>query len=69
MPRSLSVLLEGGPDGIPRILNVLVDRFEDHIKVAYRNGYEHFEFANEFAAISDERLPVYRWVYRTAIAE
>jgi hypothetical protein len=62
------VILSGGPDGLPRIWPRPDDAAEQ-VKIRRANGYEHFEFAGEYAEHDGERLPVYRWCYRTYIAE
>ncbi|WP_370149225.1 DUF5988 family protein [Streptacidiphilus sp. EB129] len=63
------VLLRGGPDDLPQIWEVSAYGADDRIKVPRLNGYEHFEFFHEFEEIGGMNMPVYRWSYRTAIAE
>ncbi|MFJ2271951.1 DUF5988 family protein [Streptomyces sp. NPDC087228] len=69
MPRPIRVMLSGGPDGSPLTWGVESLEDEKRVTVPHRNGYEHFEFADHYAKFSGEWLPVYRWIYRTYIAE
>ncbi|MCU7827360.1 hypothetical protein KSNIM_38175 [Kitasatospora sp. DSM 101779] len=63
------VLLRGGPSDIPEIHEVETDVIEDRLKIPRGNGYEHFEFTRRFQDVGDVLIPVYRWSYRTAVAE
>ncbi|MFI8854777.1 DUF5988 family protein [Streptomyces sp. NPDC053499] len=65
----LRVVLKGGPDSIPRIVEVAPGEEEPQVKVLRGNGYEHFEFTREYEEHDGQELPVYRWCYRTFIAE
>ncbi|MEV8099755.1 DUF5988 family protein [Streptomyces sp. TLI_235] len=65
----LLVFLSGGPSDIPEIREVESGAIEDRLKIPRGNGYEHFEFTQGFKDVGDALLPVYRWSYRTAIAE
>nr|WP_020496588.1 DUF5988 family protein [Sciscionella marina] len=37
--------------------------------VGYNSGREHFEETAETMLADGDRLPVYRWIYRTKTAE
>lgn len=39
------------------------------VKILHHNAYEHFEFTHEYCDLHGVTLPVYRWSYRTYIAE
>ncbi|MEV7381743.1 DUF5988 family protein [Streptomyces lydicus] len=41
----------------------------DPVRLVRGNGYERFEFYGEYAELDGEQVPVYRWHYRTTIAE
>jgi hypothetical protein len=60
------IILEGGPEGLPRSIGVSPhDLHEGRIKVAHRNGYEHFERVDEAGSAGS----TFRWAMRTRIAE
>jgi hypothetical protein len=60
------VVLADCPDqyGVP-----LSDEPHQAMKMLHGNGYERFEFSGEYAEVNGQEIPVYRWRYRTAIAE
>ena len=67
--RLILALLRGGPDGIPRVWEMPWGGIEAQIKIPRGNGYEHFEFSQEYADIGGQLMPVYLWSYRTVVAE
>ncbi|MGP4004171.1 DUF5988 family protein [Streptomyces sp. 8N706] len=69
MRQPVLVLLRGGPSDIPEIWEIPPGGTDGQVKIPRGSGYEHFEFAQEYAPIGDELMPVYRWCYRTFIAE
>ena len=69
MSRPAFVLLVGGPPGTPRVWTPPAEEDRDRVKVPLGNGYEHFEFADEYAEFGGDQIPVYRWCHRTFIAE
>ncbi|MFD9603670.1 DUF5988 family protein [Streptomyces sp. NPDC059970] len=69
MPQTIRVILSGGPEGSPPTWEVKSLDSETRVAVPRWNGYEHFEFADHYAELDGELLPVYRWIYRTYIAE
>jgi hypothetical protein len=69
VPRLVVVLLRGGPDDLPRALEVPAHEVDDRLCIPRGNGYEHFEFTQEYDDFDGQPAPVYRWSYRTAIAE
>ncbi|MFE2499724.1 DUF5988 family protein [Streptomyces scopuliridis] len=69
MQQPIRVMLSGGPDGSPSTWEVESLESETRVRVLRGNGYEHFEFVNNYAECDGELLPVYRWRYRTYIAE
>jgi hypothetical protein len=62
------VLLRGGPCDAPQVVHAPAGA-GDPVKIAYGDGYEHYEFTGEYADIGEGPMPVYRWVYRTPGAE
>ncbi|MEU8509235.1 DUF5988 family protein [Streptomyces brevispora] len=69
MRKSIRVMLSGGPDGSPPTWEVESLESETRVRVLRGNGYEHFEFSNNYVECDGELLPVYAWSYRTYIAE
>jgi len=62
--RLIDAFLEGGPRDLPEAdRRQRVTASQVKVKIPYLDGYEHFERADDSAAI------VYRWVTRTRIAE
>ncbi|MFK0237742.1 DUF5988 family protein [Streptomyces vinaceus] len=61
--------LEGGPDDVPERY-AIPDADPDRLRVPRLGGYEHYEFTGTHRPNGDDGdLPVYRWIYRTRIAE
>jgi hypothetical protein len=69
MRKPIRVMLSGGPEGSPSTWEVESLESETRVRVLRGNGYEHFEFVNQYAEFDGEHLPVYRWCYHTYIAE
>lgn len=69
MPKPIRVMLSEGPEGSPSTWAVESLESEPRVRVLRGNGYEHFEFSDSHAEFDGELLPVYRWTYRTYIAE
>ncbi|WP_040815718.1 DUF5988 family protein [Nocardia concava] len=65
---SVKAFLEGGPEDLPSRI-VPVEPPGPEIKIAYRNGYEHFALTPRQAETAEGPLPVYQWFERTKIAE
>jgi hypothetical protein len=59
--QQVDVLLEGGPADLDDRIRIAPG--EERIAVPHLGGYEHFERDPESSR------PVYRWSYRTKIAE
>ncbi len=68
MVMSVKAFLEGGPEDLPSRI-VPVEPPGPEIKIAYRNGYEHFALTPRQAETAEGPLPVYQWFERTKIAE
>ncbi|MEU8918924.1 DUF5988 family protein [Streptomyces sp. Je 1-4] len=68
MAKRRMVILVDGPEGnaLPQHLH---DDAGDPIRLLRGNGYERFEFYGEYADLGGQQVPVYRWCYRTRIAE
>ncbi|MFF7300598.1 DUF5988 family protein [Streptomyces sp. NPDC008265] len=60
--------LEGGPAGTPERYSIPEDD-PVRLRVPRLNGYEHYEFNGTYRTVNADRLPVYRWIYTTHIAE
>ncbi|MFC5804786.1 DUF5988 family protein [Streptomyces formicae] len=69
MTASQLVLLQGGPDDLPQVWPLPPGGCGEPVKIPRYNAYEHFEFAHEHRTLDGESMPVYRWTYRTYIAE
>jgi Family of unknown function (DUF5988) len=72
----VKIMLSGGPvelatadPGIPVIRSVPVAEFEPTLKICYRAGYEHFVHDGEYQTIDGCEVAIFRWTYRTKIAE
>ncbi|MEU3921379.1 DUF5988 family protein [Streptomyces sp. NBC_00879] len=63
------VLLQGGPDDLPQLWAMPPGGYTEPVKILRHNAYEHFEFAHEYRTLHGETMAVYRWTYRTYIAE
>ena len=71
--KSVRIRLVGGPPDIPlqdRERTLQPEDLDDHVRVPYLAGYEHFFYAGADST-EDDRDPVrqYQWCYRTRIAE
>ncbi|GAA2046084.1 hypothetical protein GCM10009839_57890 [Catenulispora yoronensis] len=61
-----TVVVEGGPPGLAHAADSATFGGGERVKVPYLGGYEHYERVEE----ADGPGPlVYRWLYRTAVAE
>ncbi|MFD4138575.1 MULTISPECIES: DUF5988 family protein [unclassified Streptomyces] len=69
MYQSNLVLLQGGPDDLPQVWVLPPEGCGEPVKILRHNAYEHFEFTQEYRTLHGESIPVYRWTYRTYIAE
>ncbi|MFI0464399.1 MULTISPECIES: DUF5988 family protein [Saccharopolyspora] len=63
------VILEGGPVGIPTQVTAAEVDLAERIKIRRLNGYDHFERTEDYREVGDSNLPVFRWAYRTQVAE
>lgn len=61
-------VLVGGPSGLSDRIVPATPPGTD-IKIEFRGGYEHFEATPHLQETVDGPLRVYKWTYRTAIAE
>lgn len=69
MHQSGLVFLQGGPDDLPPVWAAPPGGCGEPVKILRHNAYEHFEFTHEYCDLHGVTLPVYRWSYRTYIAE
>jgi hypothetical protein len=76
MDELINVSLQGGPEAIPRTVQVEKSKLEDgKLKIEHLGGYEHFERAALDHGPDGKRNPdtgleeIFRWTLRTKIAE
>lgn len=74
MDELVDVLLQGGPEAIPRTIQVKKSELADgKLKIEHLGGYEHFERATGHNTDSDTHDPdlkeTFQWTLRTKIAE
>jgi hypothetical protein len=66
----VDIVLEGGPRDIPDAVRLRrAESAQYDIKVQHHGGYEHFARTSERSFMPGEPRVIYRWVYRTRIAE
>ncbi|RMI32444.1 DUF5988 family protein [Streptomyces triticirhizae] len=64
------VFLEGGPSSFPDDARVqFTTSLTEKIKHRFGSGYEHFRHEGDFTTVNGEKLAVFHWTDRTAIAE
>jgi hypothetical protein len=69
MEKLVRVKLVGGPEGTPAVWEVGSLEGEGRIRILFGNRYEHFEYAHCSVESDGRMIPVYRWSYRTYVAE
>ncbi len=77
MEELINISLQGGPESIPRTVQVEKSTLADgKLKIEHLGGYEHFERAaadhdpDGGMRVADRTLPeIFRWTLRTKIAE
>ncbi|RBQ17809.1 hypothetical protein DP939_23405 [Spongiactinospora rosea] len=66
----MRVFLQGGPDDLSQAARRCRAPADDpEVKVPRRNGYEHFCRTTEILIVDRCEFTVYRWSYRTCVAE
>lgn len=66
----VKIVLSGGPDGLGTTdISVPVAELDRTLKIRYRAGYEHFVHDGEYETVDGGEFAVFRWTYRTKIAE
>nr|AXL05415.1 hypothetical protein [uncultured bacterium] len=64
------IMLSGGPTELAAAdRDVPVAELGKPLKICYRAGYEHFVHDGEYRTIDGREVAVFRWTYRTKIAE
>jgi uncharacterized protein DUF5988 len=64
------VVLSGGPTGLAATdHSVPVAELGRKLKIRHLAGYEHFVHDGEFQSVDGADVAVFRWTYRTKIAE
>ncbi|WP_330181646.1 DUF5988 family protein [Nocardia sp. NBC_01503] len=58
-----------GPSGIPNYWTINAAATSLPVKVPRLSGYEHFDPTDSTVTLDGTSLPVFRWAYRTRIAE
>lgn len=67
---SVKIILRGGPDELAAAdRSVPVAELGQKLKIRYGVGYEHFVHDGECQLIDGREVAVFRWTYRTKIAE
>lgn len=68
--RKVKVILRGGPDELAAA-DVSISQAELHrtLKIGHLDGYEHFVLDGECRTVDGRDTAVFRWTYRTKIAE
>lgn len=66
--RPEDVLLDGGPAGVPPVWRT-DGALHTRVKVPSGAGQEHYEFSGDYREFDGRNLPVFRWAYRTRVAE
>jgi hypothetical protein len=76
MDELINVSLQGGPEAIPRTVQVEKSKLEDgKLKIEHLGGYEHFERAtsdhdpDRAHSAAPGLKEIFRWTLRTKIAE
>ncbi|MEV3915225.1 DUF5988 family protein [Streptomyces canus] len=66
----IKVLLVGGPSYFPDEERIqFTASLTEKIKHRFEAGYEHFVHEGDFTTLDNEKLAVFQWTARTAIAE
>ncbi|MFI7345948.1 DUF5988 family protein [Streptomyces sp. NPDC049936] len=64
-----NIFLAGGRD-IPDDQRMhQIETLADRVKLNVENRYEHFESTSEVRDVEGRSLRVYKWIYRTYVAE
>ncbi|MGW6235751.1 DUF5988 family protein [Streptomyces sp. NPDC055094] len=64
------VALRGGPPELPRLYRLPDDAADaSRVVVAFYGQHQRFEATAETELVNGQRVPVFRFVYSTAIAE
>ncbi|MFI1018347.1 DUF5988 family protein [Streptomyces sp. NPDC020965] len=71
MDETPNIVLEGGsPNFVPQQMRVCYTPDENaKFKLLLGNRYEHFQPVDERVVIDGRKLRVFRWSYRTYVAE
>ncbi|MFD4910592.1 DUF5988 family protein [Kitasatospora purpeofusca] len=64
-----AIVLTGGPDGLGRVHHVAGIEIPEKVTVAFHGQNVHFEPTGTVEQVEGSELPVFRFSYRTAIAE
>lgn len=66
----VKVMLSGGPIGLATAdRSVTAAELGRTLKICYRAGYEHFAHDGEYQTVDGCAVAIFRWMYRTKIAE
>lgn len=66
----VKIMLNGGPMDLSAAdRSVSTAELASTLKISYRAGYEHFVHDGEFRTVDGIEVAVFRWTYRTKIAE
>jgi len=69
MNQITAVLVGGRADFPEQFRTVTVATLDEKVAVEYAGHYERFAHTGEYAELGGRKVPVFSWIYRTAIAE
>ncbi|MEV4870364.1 DUF5988 family protein [Streptomyces syringium] len=65
----VTIVLTGGPNGLCRVQQLAETEVLEKFTVAFYGQHMHFERTGRFEMVDGRELPVFQWIYNTAIAE
>ncbi|MEV0323088.1 DUF5988 family protein [Streptomyces sp. NPDC050658] len=65
----ITILLCGAPEGMEPVFELDALTLPERVSVPYYGCHQHFERADDVVRFEGRSLPVFRFTYRTAIAE
>ncbi|MEU0876313.1 DUF5988 family protein [Nocardia brasiliensis] len=63
------IVLKGCPNGMDRVQEIDGAEIPDRLTLDHCGRHVHFEREIECAVLDGNSVPVFRWIYTTAIAE
>lgn len=65
----VKITLSGGPVELGTDHSIPAAELDRTLRIPYRAGYEHFAHDGEYQTVDGCEVAVFRWTYRTKIAE